>query len=93
MWASGGHIDDAIKAYKKCGHWREVLSLSAKKDLDMDQVAEELADDLVDNYRYRDGAFIYETYCKNYDEAIKYLTLVGDYNDAIRVVYSIKFYL
>jgi len=88
VWSTSGQEEKAIMSFKRCGHWRKVIYLSQKiGKTNIIEIARDMAYELEENLKYKDAAFIFETYCNDFDSALKVL-LKGDlYDDAIRICY------
>jgi len=91
IWSTAGQEEKAIHAFKKCGHWRKVIYLSQKiGKTNIQEIAKDMADDLVENFKFKDAAFIYESYCNDFELAFNTLIRGDFYDDAIRICFRLN---
>eukprot|EP01130_Rhizamoeba_saxonica_P018104 TRINITY_DN8970_c0_g1_i1.p1 TRINITY_DN8970_c0_g1~~TRINITY_DN8970_c0_g1_i1.p1 ORF type:complete len:1235 (+),score=288.72 TRINITY_DN8970_c0_g1_i1:3753-7457(+) len=88
QWCACEQTQKAIDIFRDVGHWRKVLYLSAKIGEDVTYIAEELVEEMENNYQYREAAIVYETYLEQYDDAIHALVSVNEFDEAIRLCYK-----
>ena len=87
-----GQKEKAIESYAKAGLWRECLNVAYSipmTGLEIEQLATQLAEDLLERRQFMDGARIYIDYIDNsrsIEQAVTVLMKGYQFSEAIRVV-------
>lgn len=79
----------AVPAYRQAGRWQEALScasLARMHNTELEELADSLAEGLVESKEYQGAAIIYLDYLSNTAEAVRNLCKAYQFAEAIRVV-------
>ncbi|KAF7989904.1 hypothetical protein HCN44_008578 [Aphidius gifuensis] len=88
MFQRSKNYKNALDAYKLCGSWQDVISVSTDMNLsnvEMNELYQELVDIMTNDKRYRDAADICYVYLKQSEETVALLCEGKEWRDALRI--------